>query len=220
MERTATKDLLLLRLGIFIPIIYFGIQVAAAPFYPNYNFFSFDASSLGSGGSRFPFVFNGGSILLGIVILLVAPAYWRGLQRIQVPSILAALTALALVAIGLGAIHAGIFPLPHERHTGAMAGFLTIGVILMPFLLVATSWHLKDAHRFRLYLIINLLALCMLIPIVSGLIQRWSYMMEVDITGYQYFLNTHHGLIQRLLGLIVFVPIGVSAYFLSRRLRK
>ena len=58
--------------GVAIPVIYFGIQLAAAPFYPGYSFFARDASSLGSTASTAPWIFNVGALLLGLIKIAVA----------------------------------------------------------------------------------------------------------------------------------------------------
>lgn len=51
---------IMLKAGIAVPILYFGIQVLAARFYPGYGFTNQDASALGSNGSSFPDIFNKG----------------------------------------------------------------------------------------------------------------------------------------------------------------
>jgi hypothetical protein len=58
-----------------------------------------------------------------------------------------------------------------------------------------------------------------LIPIVSGLVQRFSIMAGLNIPWYQTFLNNYQGLLQRVVALLVFGPIAVSAWYLGRRLR-
>ncbi len=65
------------RSGIAIPILYFGMQLLAAPFYPGYSFISRDASTLGSDGSSVPAIFNLGSILVGLVELVAAWGFLR-----------------------------------------------------------------------------------------------------------------------------------------------
>jgi hypothetical protein len=39
-----------------------------------------------------------------------------------------------------------------------------------------------------------------------------------DLSGYQYFLNHYHGLLQRVVAAIVFGPVAVAAQSVLRRL--
>src|SRR5215471_12247950 len=106
-----------LALAVAIPVIYFGVQAAAAPFYPGYSVFSRDASSLGSSGSTAPWIFNTGMLVLGIVEVAVAGAFLSALPRAGAGRILSLLTALALASAGLGSVNAFLHPLPDPRHT-------------------------------------------------------------------------------------------------------
>ena len=56
----------LLGFGIAVPLLYYGVQVVAAPFYSGFSFLSTTASELGSDGSTRPSIFNAGAILVGI----------------------------------------------------------------------------------------------------------------------------------------------------------
>lgn len=206
-----------LGMGVAVPFLYFGIQIIAAPFYSGYSFLNRDASTLGSDGSSLPAIFNFGSIIVGIVTLIVAWGFMRAFQRLGVHPILAWLTSLALISSGLVSINAGVFPLPDPRHTEGLLALLGIGTFLLPVLLPAALWKLREARPIKAYFIANLIAFIALIPVMSGLIQRLSVMAEVDMPGYQSFLNNYHGLLQRIAALIVFLPIGLSAYFLAKR---
>jgi hypothetical protein len=48
-----------------MPIIFFGIQILAAPFYPRYSFSEQTISMLGTHFSRYPWIFNAGEMLTG-----------------------------------------------------------------------------------------------------------------------------------------------------------
>ena len=48
----------LLRFGIAVPLIYYGIQALAAPFYPDYSVLGNTASELGSDRSKHAVIFN------------------------------------------------------------------------------------------------------------------------------------------------------------------
>jgi hypothetical membrane protein len=203
-----------------IPVLYLGIQIGAAVFYPGYDFLSQDASTLGSPGSRFPALFNGGAIIEGIIKCIVAWGFLRASQRLELSPRLAWLTALVLIGSGLASINAGVFPLPDPRHTASPLSMLNIGTILLPFLIPAVVWKLCERRTVRVYFIANIIALITLIPIMSGLIQRLTVMAGVEWYWYQTLLNQYHGLLQRIATCITLVPIGVATYLLAHRITR
>jgi hypothetical protein len=72
MSNRQTRDRvtpILLRVGIAIPFLYFGLQLIAAPFYPGYSFVRNVASELGSDLARYPTPFNIGIMILGILFV-------------------------------------------------------------------------------------------------------------------------------------------------------
>jgi hypothetical membrane protein len=199
--------------GVALPVIYFGIQVAAAPFYPGYSFFSRDASSLGSSGSTAPWIFNIGALVLGIIKLAVAGAFLSALPRVRVGRSLAVLMALALASAAIGSLNAFLHPLPDPRHTEGLLAMLSSGFALLPVLTTAVLWRM-GARRQAVMTLIVLLAL---IPLMTGLVQRACMWAGIDFAGYQAFLNGYHGLIQRIGAAAIFVPIAVVAHLLRRR---
>jgi hypothetical protein len=210
---------LALRMGIAVPFVYFGIQIAAAPFYPGYSFLARDASTLGSNGSTLPAVFNVGCLLVGILTFIASWGFFRSFQILKTRTALAWLVALALVANGLADINAFLFPLPDPRHTEsvlALAGSMTV---LLPFLLPLALWKLVRRGPIAAYFVADIIAILALIPVISGLIQRFAIMARVDMPLYQAFLNNCQGLLQRVAALLVFGPVAVSAWYLYRRLR-
>ena len=207
-----------LAMGIAVPFLYFGIQIAAAPFFPGYSFLARDASTLGSDGSSLPAVFNIGSLGVGLVTFIASWGFFRAFQLLGIRAIIAWPTTLALVSCGLGSINAGLFPLPDPRHTDSVLALCGAGTFLLPFCLPLALWKLLDRGR-AAYFVANIIALVALIPVMSGLAQRFSMMAGIDMPGYQTFLNNYQGLLQRIAALIVFVPIGVSASVLAQRLR-
>ena len=63
MRRSPRSDdltLALLGFAIAVPVLYYGIQVVAAPFYPDFSVVRTIASELGTDRSTHPWVFNGG----------------------------------------------------------------------------------------------------------------------------------------------------------------
>jgi hypothetical membrane protein len=55
-----------------MPIIFFGTQIAAAPFYPRYSFSMQSVSMLGTQFSRHPWIFNTGEMLTGFAAIVSA----------------------------------------------------------------------------------------------------------------------------------------------------
>jgi hypothetical protein len=206
-------------MGVAVPFLYFGIQVAAAPFFPGYSFLARDASTLGSDGSSLPAVFNIGCLVVGLLTFVASWGFFRALRLLEVHYAIVWLTTLAMAASGLADINAFLFPLPDPRHTDSVLALAGAGTILLPFLLPLALWKLLDRGPIAGYFIANIAAIVALIPIMSGLIQRFSIMAGVDMPRYQTFLNNCQGLLQRIAALIAFGPIGVSAWRLRRRLR-
>jgi hypothetical membrane protein len=219
-KRPTTMTVLLLCAGIAVPLLYFGVQLAAAPFFPGYSFLSRDASTLGSPGSRLPAVFNIGAICVGIASLLAAWGFLRALRSLGVGRALAWLAALALFSSALGDINAGMFPLPDPRHAHGVLATCGIGIFLLPFVLPLALWKLVRGGRVAAYFVGNLVALFSLFPIMSGMIQRLAISAGLKMQWYQTFLNNDQGLLQRIFAFIVFVPIAVSAWSLLQLLRR
>ncbi len=208
----------LLHAGVAVPLLYFGIQLLAAPFYPGYSFLARDASTLGSPGSTHPAIFNVGCVVLGVVTLAAAGGFARALRPLRIPHALVWLTVLALVGSAIGSLNAGIHPLPDPLHTAGILALLGQGLVLLPFLLPVALWRVADLGALRRYLVANVLVALALIPIMTGLVQRWGMTAGIELPGLQSLLNHYQGGLQRLAALVVFVPIGITAAVLANRL--
>ena len=206
----------LLACGVSVPIVYFGVQLASAPFCPDYSFFARDASALGSPESTFPTLFNVAMVLVGLLIFLAACGLLYPLRRLNATPWLPWAIFVAMTCGGVASINGGVFPLPDERHTSgplAQIGFLMFLLpILMPF-----AFRSVSSRPLRVFLWTNLAILIGLVPIVSGFVQRVSVMSGVELPRYQVFLNNGHGVLQRIAAAVVLVPIGVVCWhFLTR----
>jgi hypothetical membrane protein len=197
-QRNPTMTSFLLKCGIAVPILYFGTQVVASPFYPGYSFVSQAASLLGSNLAVYPIIFNTGALLTGLSWLLTSFGFWQALTNLRVPQVLTWLIAIGLGVSATSTIIAGLFPMPDPRH--AAWGIGAPAYILSPIFLSATLWkHMTQG--FKLYFLISLLALLMLILLRTGVLNLELSQME--------------GLFQRLFALTVFTPIAVSAHLLT-----
>jgi hypothetical membrane protein len=86
MEKPSSKEgriVAALGMGVAVPFLYFGIQVVASLFWPGYSFLNQDASTLGSASSRFPAIFNVGSIVVGVLTLVASLAFMRAFQLLR-----------------------------------------------------------------------------------------------------------------------------------------
>lgn len=202
----------LLTLGLVLPVLYFAIQLAAAPFHPAYSFLNRDASTLGSDGSTAPWIFNTGALLVGAVECLVAVAFFGALRRARIGIALPGLLSLALVSAAIGSLNAFLHPLPDPRHTGGLLSILAAGVIVLPPLSIAILWRLGA----RLPALVTAALCLVVVPMMTGLVQRACMQAGIEFAGYQAFLNGYHGLVQRLGALLLFGPIAAIAYVLRR----
>ena len=192
-----------LAFGVAVPILYFGAQLAAAPFFPGFSVLRHSASMLGSDLSTRPEILNTGAKLTGLATLIAAIGFARAMRVAGVHRVVLWLTVAALLSHGLASLWAGSFPLPDRRHN---PGPLSIGMFALPVLLLIASWRMRDARGLRTYLLANLIFFAMMIPVMAG-------KAGIDRAVYG-------GLLQRIGALALFLPIGVTAWHLRRRLAR
>jgi hypothetical membrane protein len=183
---------------VLVPIVYFGAQLLAAPFYPGYSFLRQAASELGSDRSDRPGILNAGAMLTGIAAIVAACAMPVALPREKSPRFLAWLTAVAMISMGIGAIWAGVNPLPSPRHNSGPIG---AGMFFVPLLFAIALWRRGGA--LRVYLLVNVALFVLLVPLMSGA-------SGIDV-------NPFRGFLQRIAAAVLYVPIGVVSAALLRR---
>ena len=188
--------ILALYTAIAVPVLYFGTQLVAAPFYPGYSFAQDTASMLGTTNSHDPWIFNVGAMLTGVAGLVGAFGLFRALRAFTWTA-LAAVVALCVVGNGVLSIKAGMFPMPDPRH--ASWQFLMPAILLAPLLLLIALW--RQGTVLRIYMLINLVALILLIP----------FMMHRVAPVFA------EGTMQRLFAIVVFLPIGVAGFALIQQ---
>jgi hypothetical membrane protein len=187
--------------GVLVPLVYFGAQLIAAPFYPDYSFLVNSASQLGSDASTFPALLNGGAMLSGVLGLLSAYGIGTALQAAGAKPWFAWISAACAVSVAAAAIWAGLHPMPDPQHN---PGAIGIGMFLGPLALLAAFWNVRDGRAMRAYLVFTLFAFAALAPIMSGI-------TPVD-------LNHYGGLMQRVAALVLYLPPAVAAWWLLRRI--
>lgn len=191
----------LLRFGIAVPLIYYGIQALAAPFYPGFSVLGNTASELGSDRSEHALIFNAGIMVEGMASLAASLGFFLALRQLRINLVLAALTAVALAINGIQHIWAGYYPIPDPRHGGHLP--FIVAMTILPILLTAALWS-QVGIGLRVYFVSTLVLLAAVLTLRSGLSGHDRYEFR--------------GLLQRVFSLAIFPPIGVAAYALASRI--
>ena len=187
--------------AVFVPIFYFGAQLAALPFFPEYSIARDGASTLGTAGSRHPWIFNVGAILTGAAALFGAVGLAVAFRR-TTNIVLALLIGVSVAATGVMSIKAGLFPMPDPRH--ATWGFLTWLTVATPLLFLLALWHQRESTAVRIYLAASMLLILVLLPFLMGSIAT---------------VLLPPGTLQRLLAFASFMPVGVVGRHLAKQLK-
>jgi Protein of unknown function (DUF998) len=189
--------------GAAVPILYFGAQALAAPFFPDFSILAHTASLLGSNLSSHPAILNGGAALTGAAALAAAYGLFCALRDQGAWFALAVLVAACSVSMGLASLWAASHPMPDPQHN---PGVLGAGMFAAPFLALFASLPLPRAARLKRYLVVNVLAFFVVASLYAGLI-------PID-------LRLYGGAVQRLGALVMFVPIAVLCAWLLRSARR
>lgn len=189
-----------LRIGMLVPILYFGTLIVSSLLYPGYSHVRQYASELGAAGARYPDVFNSGIVLAGLATLVALTGFGRVLRALGAGRALTVLFLVTLGAYGIGMMMGGLFPMPDPRHGAFGLGF---GIHLAPAFLVAALWRADDHRALRIYLIATVVAGTVMLAImmgVGGLVTRANV-----------------GIFQRIYALVNIPWIGVASYVLAGR---
>jgi hypothetical membrane protein len=185
-----------------MPVLYFGTQIVAAPFYPGYSFSLLSVSMLGSHFSRHPWIFNVGEMLTGFAALGAALGLYRSF-RTKTHALLSWLIALSVACTGVMCLKAAMFPLPDPRHNSW--GFLLNFTIIAPHLMLIGIWKQSRSSGLRTYLIFCITFL-LLLGLLTSRRNAISWLED--------------GALQRLIGLATLVPVGVIGFFFWRELQR
>lgn len=197
MERAGRTALIGL---ILLPIFYFGMQLLLAPGYPGYSLLRDSTSELGSDRSPVALWFNLIAVTGGLLGIAGAWGAWRALRSAGGSLAQGLLLPGILAAVAGGSIWAGIFPMPHPLHPLNPS---TPAMLLMPFAALIYAWWAKPLRRLRTFMLINLAAFIMVLPFMMGLVP--------------FDRGAFGGLVQRLLALPVFMPVGLIGWQLRLR---
>lgn len=179
-----------------MPVVYFGTQIVAAPFYPGYSFTRLSVSMLGTRFSHHPGIFDVGEILTGLAALGGVFGLYHCFRGKTHP-LIAALIGLSVAATGVMCVKAGIFALPDPRHNSWPLLFNF--TILIPFLMLVGLLKDRRGAGLKIYLAFSIALLLVLIPL-EGWLGR--------------------GTLQRLIVAATYVPIGVVGFSFWWNLRR
>lgn len=189
------RTMLLLLAAVAVPLLYFGVQLIAAPWYPGYSFANDTASMLGTAASLHPGIFNNGAILDGLAGILGAAGLFFGLSGVA-SNWLRALVAIGVFCNGVLSLKAGLFPMPDPRH--ASWQFLLFPILITPLLMLAATWRMSV--WLRTYLLVDIACLLFTIPMMMHrMAPIWP-----------------EGTMQRVFAFVAMVPIGAVALMLLR----
>jgi hypothetical membrane protein len=185
-----------------MPIIYFGTQIVAAPFFPGYSFSLHSVSMLGTRFSLHPGIFNTGEMLTGFAALGAALGLYRSFRK-KTHILLSWLIGFALACTGVMCLKAGMFPMPDPRHNSW--GVLQNFTIVMPHSMLIGLWKQSGSWGLRTYLIFSITSLFLLTLLIS---HRSSIPW------------LENGTIQQLINAATLVPVGVVGFFFWRELQR
>ena len=178
-----------------VPLVYFGIQMVAAPFYPGYSFSLQSVSMLGTQFSREPWIYNVGAILIGFFAFGGAFGLYL-VFRTKTSFPLSLLIAFSVACTGVVCVRGGMFPMPDPRHSSW--NVLQNLSIITPHLMLIGLLRRRENAALRIYLAISVAFLFVLAPLGSRI---------------------ERGTLQRLIDLGTLVPVGVVGVFFWRELR-
>lgn len=158
------QKLLLLAAGL-APVVYFGAQAIAAPYFPNYSIFTTTASALGSDLSIKPDILNTGALLTGVLSILGGIGVAISLPRLGAGKITSYLLAVCLLSAGIAAFWASQHPLPNPHHNPGALGF---GMFLLPFISILAAWRLRAPKILLVFFFLNALAFVACGIVMSG----------------------------------------------------
>ncbi len=183
---------------VVLPVVYFGIQLLLAPAYPGYSLWRDPTSGLGSDRSPVALWFNAAAIAGGMAGIAGSWGAYRAFEAAGGRA-RALILPIVMAMVAAGFLWAGIFPLPHPLHPMNPS---TPAMLITPVLALIYAWWAPALRPLRVVLLVNLTFFLAVLPFMIGLV-------PVD-------RGTVGGLLQRLLALPVFLPIGLIGWQLRR----
>lgn len=188
-----------LRMGVGVPVFYFGAMLSGAALYPGYSHARQMVSELGMADAPGRILFNAGILLAGVCGVAAGWGFFRVLRGRKHP-VLGALTGLFVAIFGVAFVLGAAFPLPDPRHAAFGMG---LAVHLAPLFLLAALWRDAELRGLKAYVAASAVL---------------SFVLLAAMFGAGGVVNDgNFGLIQRLYALAAFPWIGVAGYRLASR---
>lgn len=125
---------LLLKLGVLVPVLYYGVLLVGGYLTPGYNHLTQYASELGMAGKPAAQIFNYGIIAAGGCAIAAALGVLIGMKSLGANILWALLAAICLAAWGASMVFGGLYPMPNPLHNGYGLGLAIIPAALFMFL--------------------------------------------------------------------------------------
>ena len=191
------------RLTIAVPVLYFGVMLAAAATWPGYSHVTRYVSELGGPEAPQPRIFNYGIIFMGVVCTISSIGVLAATRLLGGRAVMGALAALAIALFGVAMVLGGLFPMPDPRHGGFGLGF---AMILAPLFLA-----LAFAGRPGFGGLVTVLLVSFVLVMIT-----MTVMMGVG----QLVTRANVGLWQRANALAMFPWLGIAGAMLASRLER
>lgn len=200
---------LLLKLGVLVPVLYYGALIVGGYLTPGYNHLTQYASELGMAGKPAAQIFNYGVMAAGACAVIGAIGVLIGMMRLGANVLWAALAALCIAAFGVSFIYGGLYPMPNPLHAGPVSYMgLGLGVMAVP---AALFMFLGLSGRSDMGGLKTLLIMCFLAMVALNLIM-------FNVGGFNLVGKSNVGLWQRGYGLAMIPWIGIACLCIDQAL--
>jgi hypothetical membrane protein len=153
---------LLLKLGVLVPVLYYGVLLVGGYLTPGYNHFTQYASELGMAGKPAAQLFNYGIIAAGACAIIGALGALIAMKSLGSSILWAILAALFTAAFGVSLVYGGLYPMPNPLHAGPLTWKgLGLGIMAIPaalFMFLGLSGR-SDMGGVKSLLILSFLAM-------------------------------------------------------------
>jgi len=195
------RDSLLVWLAVAVPILYFGVMLAAAATWPAYSHVTRYVSELGGPEAPNPRLFNFGIMIMGVVCAVSAAGVLGAVRRLGGRIVPGTIAALCIALFGVAMVMGGMFPMPDPRHGAFGLGF---AMVFAPLLLGFAFAGRPGFGGLAAFLFASF----------ALMLATMSVMMGVG----QLVTRANVGLWQRANALAMFPWIGIAGFVLARRL--
>ena len=200
---------MLLKLGVLVPVIYYGALLVGGYMTPGYSHLTQYASELGMAGKPAAQLFNYGLIAAGGCAVAASVGLLIAMKSLGSNILWAILAALCLAAVGVSFLYGGLYPMPNPLHSGPVTyRGLGLGVLAIPaalFTFLGLSGR-SDMGGVKSLLILSVLAMV------------GVTLVMFNVGGLDLVDKANAGLWQRGLGLAMILWIGAACLGLDQAL--